>query len=294
MPVLSELEPQRLTFWPLDYGCLPDMVRPPDGQTSWGVLPHRENPTTPKWNSFGGALRSYMASLASLPSIVISSAKLKQFGQQWKKNGGSLSRSPPFSSMELTKTLDAAVASSLATMLGGIPIVPGKRDQLWPPGQDCVELAPVTVVGAVRTQTFDVAYRPDGIRIAVDSKTLNDAKSVAKNYQNMINDLATEATTVHLRFPYAVVGFLVAIPEGCIPAGQQAALIQTLERLAARSRPDHAPHLAEGIALVIWDPVTGQINGALPTAQSPITLGAFATQLEKTYVDRYKGSPPHA
>jgi len=48
-----------------------------------------------------------------------------------------------------------------------------------------------------------VGYRPDGLRFAFDSKTLNDKKSIGKNWQNMINDLATEATTVHSRFPYA-------------------------------------------------------------------------------------------
>lgn len=29
----------------------------------------------------------------------------------------------------------------------------------------------------------------------------------------MINDLGTEATTVHTRFPYAIVAFLVVVPK---------------------------------------------------------------------------------
>jgi len=32
-----------------------------------------------------------------------------------------------------------------------------------------------------------VGYRPDGIRFAFDSKTLNDQESIAKNWQNMIS-----------------------------------------------------------------------------------------------------------
>ncbi|MDP2935994.1 MAG: hypothetical protein Q8O86_05835, partial [Dehalococcoidia bacterium] len=72
-----------------------------------------------------------------------------------------------------------------------------------------MEVGPVHIVGGVRPQNFDVGYRPDGVRFAFDSKTINDLDSVRKNWQNMVNDLATEATTVHSRFPYAVVAFMV-------------------------------------------------------------------------------------
>ena len=70
----------------------------------------------------------------------------------------------------------------------------------------------MTIVGGIRKQNYDVAYRPDGVRFAFDSKTLNVADSMGKNWQNMVNDLATEASTVHTRFPMAVVAFLVLIP----------------------------------------------------------------------------------
>ena len=84
------------------------------------------------------------------------------------------------------------------------------------------------IIGGVRPQNFDVGYRPDGVRFAFDSKTLNDRKSIGKNWQNMINDLATEATTVHSRFPHAVVAFLVALPEPVVDANQRAAIGETL------------------------------------------------------------------
>lgn len=122
-----------------------------------------------------------------------------------------------------------AVGTALAAMLGGVPITTPNANALTPSHPDCVEVGPVRIIGGVRPQNFDVGYRPDGVRFAFDSKTLNDSKSVGKNWQNMINDLATEATTVHSRFPHAVVfphaivfphavvAFMVVVPEPCLP-----------------------------------------------------------------------------
>jgi hypothetical protein len=57
----------------------------------------------------------------------------------------------------------------------------------------------------------------------------------------MINDLATESTNVHTRFPYAVVAFMVVVPAPCLVAPQREALIGTLERLSGRSSPLDSP-----------------------------------------------------
>src|ERR1041385_8216951 len=154
-----------------------------------------------------------MAKLASMPPITVSQADLARFGETWRNNGGSLSRTPPYSSSQLGNLFDEAVGRALAVMLGGIPVEKPVATSLIAPKADCVEVGPVRVIGGVRPQNFDVGYRPDGVRFAFDSKTLNDAKSVPKNWQNMINDLATEATTVHSRFPHAVVAFMVRSEE---------------------------------------------------------------------------------
>lgn len=149
------------------------------------------------------------------------------------------------------------------------------------------------VIGGVRPQNLDVCYRPDGIRFAFDSKTLNDLKSVRKNYQNMVNDLATEATTVHTKFPYTVVAFMVIIPEPCLAEPQRGALIGTLERLSRRvAVTDHA-HLAEAISLVIWTPATGEISEDAPDAESSLRIGRFALLVQQAYLSRYEGLPPH-
>ncbi len=150
------------------------------------------------------------------------------------------------------------------------------------------------MIGGVRPQNFDVGYRPDGLRFAFDSKTLNDAKSVGKNWQNMVNDLATEATTVHTRFPHAVVSFMVIIPLPCLIGSTRAAMIGTLERLGRRAGIDGPHHMAEAISLVLWDPTNGEIDLNLPPDSSPLRLEKFSAQIETSYTNRYKGLPPHA
>ncbi|MDE2801716.1 MAG: hypothetical protein OXK21_02390 [Chloroflexota bacterium] len=195
--------------------------------------------------------------------------------------------------MELGELIDQAVGESLAAMLN-TNIVKPTATALLPAQYDAVEVGPLRVIGGVRPQNFDVGYRPDGVRIAFDSKTLNDADSVRKNYQNMINDLATEATTVHSRFPHAIVGFVVAIPQPCLNEPQQSALVGTLERLAGRTGPEDADHLAEAMSLVIWRPEDGSIANDLPNPMSLLRIENFSEQVEGAYLARYKGLPPHA
>ena len=150
------------------------------------------------------------------------------------------------------------------------------------------------IIGGVRPQNFDVGYRPDGVRIAFDSKTLNDSESVKKNWQNMINDLATEATTVHSRFPHALVAFMVIIPTTCLVEPQRSAMIETLERLSRRVKVEDADYLAEAISLVLWNPADGSIDLTAPLLNSTLRIEKLSATIEAVYVSRYKGLPPHA
>jgi hypothetical protein len=197
--------------------------------------------------------------------------------------------------MDFGNLLDSAVGTSLAVMLGGVSIEVPNQNQLQPSLPDCVEVGPVRIVGGVRPQNFDVGYRPDGVRVAFDSKTLNDNSSVGKNWQNMINDLATEATTVHSRFPSAVVGFFVAIPLPCMPASPRTnSIVGTLTRLGGRVLVDEPAHRAEALSLVVWDPATGNIDPNLPDPASPLRIERFSEDMEHAYHDRFQGLPPHA
>ena len=235
-----------------------------------------------------------MAKLVTMPPVEISQQKLAQIGQAWIANNGRLSRSPPSSSSDLGKIFDMAIGEALAVMLGGRPIAVPNANALTPILPDCVEVGPVRIIGGVRPQNFDVGYRPDGVRFAYDTKTLNDADSIKKNWQNMINDLATEATTVHSRFPHAVVAFLVAIPEPCLNDPQRSAMVETLERLARRLKVADSDYMAEAISLVVWNPDDGSISSEISASASPLRIEKFSLQVETAYVSRYKGLPPHA
>lgn len=227
-----------------------------------------------------------------MPPIAVPSS-LQASGQDWTQGGEKFTKKQ---SMDFGKALDTAVGESLAVMLGDIPITVPNQNQLQPSQPDTVEVGPVRIVGGVRPQNFDVGYRPDGVRIAFDSKTLNDNDSVGKNWQNMINDLATEATTVHSRFPTAVVGFIVCIPLPCLAnnASRTGAMVGTLTRLGGRVLVDEPFHRAEALSLLLWDPATGQIDTKLPDPSSPLRIERFHGQMYAAYQDRYQGLPPHA
>jgi hypothetical protein len=64
-----------------------------------------------------------MTKLSKMPAVSIEQAELARFGERWLSNGGMLNRTPPLSSTQLGGLFDAAVAASLSTMLGGIPVV---------------------------------------------------------------------------------------------------------------------------------------------------------------------------
>jgi len=238
-----------------------------------------------------------VAQLTSMPELVLPAGELRAFGKQWSENGEKLSRSAPHSSIQLGNFVDENVAAALAEMLGDIPVrnasARGSK-QLYPPEADCVERGEVAIVGGIRKQQFDVAYRPDGVRFAFDSKTLNDATSVGKNWQNMVNDLATEAATVHTRFPTAVVGFVVLIPAPAVE-GALDAMTWRLDGLGSRA-DEHGPaHVAEAMCLAIWEPSTGGISPKLPdpSLHPGLRIENFSPQVEDAYRMRFAGSPPH-
>ncbi len=241
-----------------------------------------------------------MADLADhMEPLSIPTQQLREWGSLWlgdqnPEKGKAKEKQcfDRFQSVNFASFIDNEVAKCLAKMLGDIPVKP-VASSLIPPIADCVEVGNVRVIGGVRPQNYDVVYRPDGARVVFDSKTLNDIKSVGKNWQNMINDLATEATTVHIRFPYAIVAFIVLIPKPCLAQKQQADITRTLERLGVRKDVLNQAHLAEVISLVIWNPETGEVDPDIPSRDSIIRIEKFSDTLYPHYLSRYKGLPPH-
>jgi hypothetical protein len=249
-----------------------------------------------------GELR--VASLRSMPQIVIDPVALSHWGTLWrgvvgtpKANGDPKAKLADCydkkQGMDFGYVFDAAFGKSLAEMLGGINVLKPQDNSLLPPHKDCVEVGKVRIVGGIRPQNYDAAYRPDGPRIVYDSKTLNDRKSIAKNWQNMINDLATEASTVHTRFPYCLVCFIIALPRPALLKPQEQAIIRTLERLGSRDDELDQPHLAEAVSMVIWNPDDGTIDQTSPPPDSILRLEKMTERIAPRYLDRYKNLPPH-
>lgn len=226
-----------------------------------------------------------------MPPVLLPTSDLYALGQTWLMNKAFTKKE----GMDFGTLIDRAVGQALASMLGDIPVRTPNSTQLLPVDADCVEVGPVRIVGGVRPQNFDVGYRPDGVRIAYDSKTLNDDQSVGKNWQNMVNDLSTEATTVHTRFPSAVVGFIVAIPVACLkPGARTNAIVGTLTRLGGRRLVDEPAHRAEAMSLIAWDPASGTVDQSVPDPQSPLRIERFSDDLGESYYERFQGLPPHA
>ena len=271
-----------------------------------------------------------MAALRKMPKVQIDHAALREWGKTWrstvanqpKTKASSRSRrqaatEPAPESSEVvatplppTKTkqadsfdrkqamdfgyvFDKAFGDALAVMLGNIPVVTPKGSLLIPPMPDCVEVGLTRIVGAIRPQNYDAAYRPDGPRIVYDSKTLNERKSLGKNWQNMVNDLTAEGSTVHIRFPMCIVAFIVAVPRPALPPAQERDIIRTLERLGSRENELDQHNLAEAVAFVVWDPDTGIIDPNVPKPGSNLRLETLNERVEAAYLDRYKNLPPH-
>lgn len=242
-----------------------------------------------------------MAELAlQMDPVTIPQQELLMWGNRWRSSvndvTGNTTSADAFDrqqSVNFASFIDAEFGKTLAKYLGGVDVVTPKSTSLAPMQEDCVEVGPTRIIGGIRPQNFDAAYRPDGPRIVFDSKSLNDQKSIGKNWQNMVNDLGTEAATVHTRFPYAVVCFMVLLPKPALAAKQEADIIRTLERLGCRKDVLDQAHLAEALALVIWDPDTGLVCQNSPPQNSSLRIENFSKSLYPHYEARYKGLPPH-
>lgn len=241
-----------------------------------------------------------MAALAAaMPQIIVKRSKLAPHGAIWlgTENSKGNEKAPNCfdkkQGMDFGIQFDKAFGKSLAKMLGGINVVSPNATSLLPIEPDCVEVGTTRIVGGIRPQNYDAAYRPDGPRVVYDSKTLNDQKSIGKNWQNMINDLATEASTVHTRFPYCLVCFIVILPRPALQPTQERDMIRTLERLGSRKDVLDQAHLAEAISLVVWDPNTGNIDAGSPPVTSNLRLETMHERIFPHYLARYKGLAPH-
>ncbi len=181
------------------------------------------------------------------------------------------------------------------------------------------------VSGALRTVNADVSeiHPTDGLRLAVELKPVNLA--VGRAIWNRFGDIRTFAVNLHLKFPFCVVGGVLAIPiyeefgtpeaitasrdEAAINEGGTSESVEAAEstafgrrstvplieravarlvRAGGRKTEGDAPHLLEGIAVVVYDPDTGQLLQELPAVGSSLRWEEFVNSLVAAYKGRFE------
>lgn len=127
--------------------------------------------------------------------------------------------------------------------------------------------------GGLGPKKVDVSYSDErhGLLLAVSIKTINFAP-FGKNLKNRFGDLLTEAITLHLRFPYALVCMLFAFPIAAdkdLTKGRTVSTFQRASKLFATvsGRRDYTDpgEKFENVTLMLFQPMRGR--GAKPWAK---------------------------
>ena len=159
-----------------------------------------------------------------------------------------------------------------------------------------------TVSGALRTVKADLSelHELDGLRLAIEIKPINLA--VGRAIWNRFGDIRTFAVNLHLKFPFAVVGGILTVPtkerakDGTFSS--TAHLIQRavnrLMRAGGRRNEGEASHLLEAVAVVVYDPETGDIDANTPPPGSGLRWDEFVSLLAQAYDSRFGDGPTTA
>lgn len=159
-----------------------------------------------------------------------------------------------------------------------------------------LEAREVPVAGALRIVRSDVTefHRLDGLRLGVEVKPVNLA--VGRAIWNRFGDIRTFAVNLHLKFPFAVIGGILAVPTTEWRDGRELKTDQLITRAVARlargggrRSEAEAPHLLEGVALVAYDPATGTLSNDLPPVGSGLRWDEFIGAMVTAYVARFEG-----
>lgn len=155
------------------------------------------------------------------------------------------------------------------------------------------------VSGALRIAKADLSemHPLDGLRLAVELKPVNLA--VGRAIWNRFGDIRMTAVNLHLKFPFAVVGGVLTIPtyEEDVKGGRLvrrptthliARAITRLERAGGRRTEGDAPHLLEGVGVLVYDPDSGRMEEAIPPPASPLRWNNFVTNLATAYAARFE------
>ncbi|MBI3747442.1 MAG: hypothetical protein HY262_01130 [Chloroflexi bacterium] len=152
------------------------------------------------------------------------------------------------------------------------------------------------VAGALRVVKADVSefHKLDGLRLAIEVKPINLA--VGRAIWNRFGDIRTFAVNLHIKFPFAVVGGILAIPTFEWKEGRELTTdhlirraTERLARSAGRRNEGDPPHLLEGVAVVAYDPHSGAISDELPAQGTGLRWEEFIDAMVAAYVARFEG-----
>ncbi len=180
-----------------------------------------------------------------------------------------------------------------------------------------IDVGDRVIKGALGPVNADVSeiHPTDGLRLAVEIKPVNLA--VGRAIWNRFGDIRTFAVNLHLKFPFAVVGGVLAIPtfewsggrpvepedvdadfgvsavgDGKLVRRPTARLIEKavsrLVRAGGRRTEGDAPHLLEAIAVVVYNPDTATLSDTLPTKESRLRWDEFIVDLAQAYEARFE------
>lgn len=160
-----------------------------------------------------------------------------------------------------------------------------------------------TVSGGLREVDADVSESNalDGLRMAVEIKPVN--LSVGRAIWNRFGDIRTFAVNLHLKFPFAVVGGVLAIPvyeEGRVATGPRKGepfkrsvthlidrAVLRLSRAGGRKTEGDAAHLLEGVCVLVYDPDSNLLSPSLPPVGSRLRWDEFVDDLVAAYDARF-------
>jgi hypothetical protein len=151
------------------------------------------------------------------------------------------------------------------------------------------------VSGALRTVNADVSeiHELDGLRLAVEVKPVNLA--IGRAIWNRFGDVRTFAVNLHLKFPFAVVGGVLAIPTVEYQRGVPRSAVPLIERAVdrfaragGRKNEGEAAHLLEAIAVVAYDPANALIQPDLPAEDTGLRWEQFVNSLIQSYRSRFE------
>lgn len=182
--------------------------------------------------------------------------------------------------IRLSNGLGRALLAELEKRLPGLKGVAGER----------------VVSGALRTVNADVSesHALDGLRLAIEIKPINVA--VGRAIWNRFGDIRTFAVNLHLKFPFAVVGGVLAIPTYEVGArGVRrdtthliTRAVERLIRAGGRRSEAEAAHLLEGVCVLAYDPATAQRSLTIPPPGNGLQWDEFIDELVAAYEARFE------